>query len=740
MVNIFKSFATCLLASMFVAGCGGDEPVDPTPVTPVTPVNPPTPEKDTTAPTITVSKSTINIISGPSLTVSGNEIKIGNDLVASWKDDKSTSCTVVLTFMANDTSKAVNSGDKLSEEGKLRVKVSDEAGNSSEAEITLTKTDSQTPEIEVKIKEKNVVAGVKVNVDGNQLLFDDQVAAAWKDDYTENCKVELTLEGKTINSGDVLLEAGKLVIAVTDEFQNKATAEITLLAEAIYGLEGLQNLSLQVDKEVNLLQGISFADGVSLDKVEIEADGKRFVVTDPVHYVPDQSGTIAIIITVMAGERSLEFRVEGLVVKGLDYKAPEMKTVDLIREKYSWYNDLVNARKDFFHHHILISYVTSEWYKKDNLVYILACEVPKDIDCEDVCAEWGITEEYTSEHADRGYRIIDRLAPGSTIKAQSGWWTLLHNYLIQHPDKLFFISCAGYDSIGEDSREVLWNHEDYPFIKKIASQTNVILSLSMGNVGKTLFKTLNENEQEQDGGYYRSSSINSALNNKYTVSGYDPTIVNVFGEDLRSNRPVGFSTSTRNVVVPCTALELYNETQTGTTSSMPTATFSATLGNFLSILMSTHPGTTLEDASTIMREKYFREETFQYKDENDGSIKDGGEWYFFKTEEFILEEILHETEVKSALQTTPQSLPSAGGLYYEGKGIQFTVDGRTYDMTEENRSTLENAVQSGKGITWIYNSEQAQKYGVRGEDIISVKVMDRQARLIPDIFHQLQVR
>lgn len=354
--------------------CGGDEPIDPNPHTPVTPVepNPPTPEKDTTAPTITVAKASVNIISGPSLTVSGNEMKIGNDLVASWKDDKSASCTVSITFVATDgTSKTVNSGDKLSEEGKLKVKVSDEAGNSSEAEITLTKTDSQAPEIEVKIKEKNVVAGVEVKVDGNKLFFDDQVAATWKDDYTENCKVELTLEGKTINSGDVLLEAGKLIIAVTDEFQNKTTAEITLLAEAIYGLEGIQGLSLQVDKEVNLLQGITFADGVSLDKVEIEADGKRFVVTDPVHYVPDQTGTVAIIITVKAGERSLELRVEGLVVKGLDYNAPKMATANLIDEQYSWYYELSQNVKDFIYPHLLSSYAACNWSKQPNRVHII---------------------------------------------------------------------------------------------------------------------------------------------------------------------------------------------------------------------------------------------------------------------------------------------------------------------------------------------------------------------------------
>ncbi len=304
-----------------VVSCGGDEPIDPTPVTPVTPVNPPTPEKDTTAPTITVSKSTINVISGPSLTVSGNEMKIGNDLVASWKDDKSASCTVSITFVATDgTSKTVNSGDKLSEEGKLRVKVSDEAGNSSEAEITLTKTDSQAPEIEVKIKEKNVVAGVEVKVDGNQLFFDDQVAATWKDDYSETCTVELSIAGEKITSGDILFDAGTLVISVADEFQNKATAELILTAVAITGLENLQNLSLQIDQEVNLLEGLTFAEGLTLQKVEMVQGNDHIQIENPRAFTPEYSGSIDIIFTLTRSDgSSIEVGVNNLTVKALNY-------------------------------------------------------------------------------------------------------------------------------------------------------------------------------------------------------------------------------------------------------------------------------------------------------------------------------------------------------------------------------------------------------------------------------------
>ena len=223
--------------------CGGDEPIDPTPVTPVTPVNPPTPEKDTMAPTITVSKSTINVISGPSLTVSGNELKIGSDLVASWKDDKSTACTVSTTLTPmGGTSKTINSGDKLSEEGKLQVKVSDEAGNSS-------------------------------------------------------------------------------------------TSEITLTAIAVYGLEILQSKTLQIDQEVNLLDGITFADGLTLQKVEIEQDGTRSVIPDATKYTPEVPGSINIILTLSrTDESTIEVKVENMTVNGIEYlpvSITDIKPVDV---------------------------------------------------------------------------------------------------------------------------------------------------------------------------------------------------------------------------------------------------------------------------------------------------------------------------------------------------------------------------------------------------------------------------
>ena len=101
--------------------------------------------------------------------------------------------------------KAISSGTKLSDPGKLKLSVTDEAGNTATAEITLTKTDSQAPQVSVVIAEKNVIAGVKVTVKDNQLLFDDAVAATWTDDYSTTFTIEMNLavngaSPKTINS------------------------------------------------------------------------------------------------------------------------------------------------------------------------------------------------------------------------------------------------------------------------------------------------------------------------------------------------------------------------------------------------------------------------------------------------------------------------------------------------------------------------------------------------------------
>ncbi len=307
------------LALSFLVACGGKEPIDPTPPTP------PTPTVDTKAPVISVSLSSVNVIGGQEVTLGTSELKIGTKTVATWKDDVSKTCKAGLEL----DGKSISSGTKLSEPGKLKLTVTDEAGNSSSTEITLTKTDSQAPEIEVKIPEKNVIAGVKVKIEGNQVLFDSEVAATWKDDYSETCNVELSIAGKKINSGDILFDAGTLVLSVADEFQNKANAEITLTSVAIYGLENLQGKTLKVDQEVNLLEGLTISEGLTLQKVEMVQGSDHIQIENPRAFKPEYSGSIDIIFTLTRSDgSSIEVGVNNLTVKALAYTKVSISDMD----------------------------------------------------------------------------------------------------------------------------------------------------------------------------------------------------------------------------------------------------------------------------------------------------------------------------------------------------------------------------------------------------------------------------
>ena len=126
------------------------------------------------------------------MTVSGSDLKIGDAQAASWKDETSQSCKVEISFTpAGGSSKTITSGEKIAEAGKLTVKVTDDAGNSSSKEITLTTIDSVPPEISVAIEEINVVAGLAVTIDGGQLKIGEEPVASWKDDYSEECEIKL---------------------------------------------------------------------------------------------------------------------------------------------------------------------------------------------------------------------------------------------------------------------------------------------------------------------------------------------------------------------------------------------------------------------------------------------------------------------------------------------------------------------------------------------------------------------
>ena len=125
----------------------------------------------------------------------GNQLLFNEDVAASWSDDYTTACTVELSLTTSDNAepKSLKTGDILKDAGKLTITVADEFQNKASGEITLTREDSQAPTVSVVIPTKNVIAGVTVTIKDKELLFDQDVAASWTDDYTETCDVQMVV-------------------------------------------------------------------------------------------------------------------------------------------------------------------------------------------------------------------------------------------------------------------------------------------------------------------------------------------------------------------------------------------------------------------------------------------------------------------------------------------------------------------------------------------------------------------
>lgn len=86
---------------------------------------------------------------------------------------------------------------------------------------------------------------------------------------------------------------------------------------------------MQVDQEVNLLEGLSFAEGVTLVKLEIEMDGQQSVISDPSHFTPDLPGTCTLIFTVKTKNgKTSEIRAENLIIKPLSYTAVAINSIN----------------------------------------------------------------------------------------------------------------------------------------------------------------------------------------------------------------------------------------------------------------------------------------------------------------------------------------------------------------------------------------------------------------------------
>ena len=189
--------------------------------------------------------------------------------------------------------------------------------------------DVVAPTVNVSQHNVDISWGKQVRISWNQLYIWDTLVASWTDNITKNCKVELSINWKTISSWTIVNEWWILTVKVTDEAGNTKTIDIklTMNNQLISWLENLQNLSMQVDQEVNLLNWITFWNGASLVKVEIEMDWETTQITDPNHYTPQYPWTCTIILTVKDKNGNIVTERVNKNIQALEYQAMEINNI-----------------------------------------------------------------------------------------------------------------------------------------------------------------------------------------------------------------------------------------------------------------------------------------------------------------------------------------------------------------------------------------------------------------------------
>lgn len=175
------------------------------------------------APEVTVHKEKVDILEGKEISIDGNQVLIGDEVVASWEDDNTEKCTITLKL--ND--KDIKSGITLKEKGTLSILVKDGEGLSSSATITLVINEG-SPEVTILLTEVDVTKGKTISRKGDELLMGDEAVVSWKDDNTSNCTLSLKLNDEDIKLGSAIRTAGTLEITVTDKDKKTSTVNIKL--------------------------------------------------------------------------------------------------------------------------------------------------------------------------------------------------------------------------------------------------------------------------------------------------------------------------------------------------------------------------------------------------------------------------------------------------------------------------------------------------------------------------------
>lgn len=378
--------------------------------------------------------------------------------------------------------------------------------------------DTKAPTITLVTSAVGVYGGKTVAVADGKLSIGETEVAIWTDDKSEvsKCKADLAFtasaatKSETISSGATLDKPGLLALTVTDEAGNSASKDITITDQIVFGIESLTGLDLQIDKEVNLISGLSFYEGWCLVKVEIEKDGVRTEVTEPEHYISSIAGDIVIIITLTDGSKTAEFRSETLTVKPLTYTSvqpqkseiyPDFNTANVQAYKRWGIYELAALAKS-----MKVRNGIKVIIFKDGK-YMPNCPLHKWIGPDD-------------DHGEEVYRNVNEgTGDSDNIWAADIGWEEIESDIIE----LGFsgepiIITASWDVVSYDDVQFLFDNGQYSSLKRLGESDYILVFDAAGNVSNFVNYKLNE----------KVTSIASYYHGKYMqTSAADPENNNI---------------------------------------------------------------------------------------------------------------------------------------------------------------------------------------------------------------------
>ena len=164
---------------------------------------------------------------------------------------------------------------------------------------------------------------------------------------------------------------------------------------------------------------------------------------------------------------------------------------------------------------------------------------------------------------------------------------------------------------------------------------------------------------------------------------------------------------------------------------MSTATAAGILRAISEIIRSNNPTVTQAESARIIKKNYLDRERLKYKDPESGQLLEGEYCYRINGETVKNQEVLPLNDLESILLTSACGeilLPGRKGLYYEGMGIYFKYEGKTYESVKANQAVLEQALKSGS-VEWYFNGNQFRKEGGKGSVTLTVGSTDTDAKV-----------